>query len=152
MQSPPEQAKKTRCNIAELFQLLANGAVLLGIFFAVFQLRQTANIASIRLAVEATNPTRTANFLSSYKKLLDAHQQDPSMLNTDSLDDDLNFVMSVYDNIAILYIHNLADRKIIRNHVSDAMKRLTPVLQAKKWPPELRVNFDAAISQMSNSN
>lgn len=138
--------------MAELLHILANGAVLLGVFFAVFQLRQTARIESVRLAVDTTNTTRTADFLRSYKKLLDAHHQDPDMLNTDSLDDDLNFVMSVYDNIAILYIHNLADRDLIKTHVSDAMKKLAPVLKAKKWPPELRVNFDEAISQMSNSH
>ena len=129
--------------------MLANGAVLIGIIFAVVQLLQTKQIESIRLAVDAKAPTRAPEFLNSYNKLLDAYNRDPEMLNTESLRDDLSFVMNVYDNIAVLYLHKLADRSIIEERVHDGMTRLEPVLKAMKWPAESRVNFDAVLKRMS---
>ena len=135
--------------IAQIIQILANLAVVLGIIFAIVQLHQTNRIESIRLAVEATDPTLTPEFLESYGKLKDAHDRDSDMLNTDSLRDDLSFVLTVYDNIAILYIHNLADREIIEARVYDAMSGLVPILEAKKWPTNSLSNFDSALSRMS---
>jgi hypothetical protein len=135
--------------VAQFIQILANLAVVFGIIFAIVQLVQTNHIESVRLAVEATDPTRTREFLESYGKLLDAYDRDSEMLNTDSLQDDLSFVMTVYDNIAILYLHNLADKEIIKARVYDAMSRLAPILDAKKWPMGSRANFDAALARMS---
>ena len=71
------------------------------------------------------------------------------MLNTDSLRSDLGFIMNVYDSIALLYLHDIADREIIETRVHDAMASLEPILKVKAWPMESRLNFDAALAQMS---
>lgn len=134
---------------AQFIQVMANVAVVVGIIFAVVQLHETRRIESIRLAVEATSPTRSPEFLVAYGKLVDAFALDTDMLNTDSLRPDLSLVMSVYDNIATLYLQNLADREIIQSLVRDAMSHLIPILEVKKWPKESRRNFDAALARMS---
>jgi hypothetical protein len=134
---------------AQFIQVLANVAVVIGIIFAVVQLHETRRIESIRLAVEATSPTRSPEFLVAYGKLVDAFAFDADMLNTDSLRGDLSLVMSVYDNIATLYLHDLADREIIEALVHDAMSHLVPILKVKKWPTESRRNFDGALARMS---
>lgn len=149
MQSQNEKTGKKCETAAQFVHILANVAVILGIIFAVVQIHQTKQIESVQLAVDATTPTRTTDFLESYRKLMDAYNIDHDMVNTDSLRGDLNLVMNVYDNIAILYLHNLADREIIEARVHDGMAKLVPVLEAKKWPTESRLNFDAALAMMS---
>jgi hypothetical protein len=147
MQSQKEKKKYEM--IAQFIQVLANVAVVLGIIFAAFQLIQTKHIESNRLAVDVTDPTQRPDFLDSYERIMDAYNLDHDMLNTDSLRSDLSFVMNVYDNIAILYLHHLVDPEIIEARVHDGMTRLVPILEAKKWPMASRTNFDAALALMS---
>lgn len=150
MQSQNEKTGKKYEMAAQFIQILANIAVILGIIFAVVQIHQTKQIESVQLAVDATSPTRTTEFLESYRKLMDAYNIDHDMMNTDSLRGDLNLVVNVYDNIAILYLHNLADREILEARVYDGMAKLVPVLETKKWPTKSRSNFDAALALMSS--
>jgi len=152
MPEPHKSAETKYDTGAQIVQMLANVAIVLGIVFAIAQLLQTRHIESIRLAVDATSPAGTREFLASYGKLVDAYHEDRDMLNTDSLRDDVSFVLTVYDNIAILYLHNLADRNIVEARVHDGMSQLIPILDAKKWPIEARSNLDAALTLMATQH
>ena len=134
--------------VAHYAQTIGNVAVAVGVLCAVVQLRQASHIESVRLAVEAISPARSSDFLGSYGKLIAAYSRDPDMLETETLDDDLLFVMNVYDNISILYLHGLADETVIEARVFQGMQALTPVLRAKKWPHDSRLAFDAALARM----
>ena len=102
-----------------------------------------------RIAIEATAPTRSPEFLTAYTKLLDAYTADPTMLSSSSLSDDLTYVMNVYDNIAILCLSGLADKDLVKQRTLGAMRTLVPILDAMKWPPEFRKNFDTLLNDLA---
>lgn len=126
----------------------ANIAVILGIAFAVLQIVEARRIERTRVAVEALSPTYGSDFVNSFSKLWESYAQDPYMPGTDSLDDDLLYVMSVYDFIAILYLQGFVDSRLVEERVCNSMDAFHPILLAKKWPADSRRNFEQALDQM----
>lgn len=131
-----------------MISVAANVAVIAGVIFAFVQIGQSKQFERRRTAIDATAPTRSPEFLTAYTKLLDAYQGDPTMPYSSSLSDDLTYVMSVYDNIAILCLSGLADENFVKQRSFDAMTTLEPILDAMKWRPESRRNFDGLLNDL----
>jgi hypothetical protein len=147
-----DEAVKPRARHLNLSTLLrdgANVAVILGVVFAVVQITMTARTERVRLAIEAASPTQSKDFLDSYSKLIEAYRADRDMVGSDSLRDDLLFVMNVYDGIAVQYLNGLLDNEIVEKRLCDGMAAIVPVLDAMKWPTANRQHFDAALKRMS---
>ena len=137
--------------IANVIAIAANIAVIVGITAAFVQIRQANQFEQRRVAVEATAPTKSTEFLTAYSKLMDAYERDNTMFSSSSLFDDLTYVMNVYDDIAILYLNGLADKDLVKQRVRGALKALVPILNAMKWPAELRRNFDGLLRDLEKA-
>jgi len=130
---------------------LANVAVLIGIGFALIQLIQSDKSEKRRLAIEAVNQTRSSEFLNAYANLKTAYR-DGQVKGAPSLRNDINFVMNVYDHIALLYNNNLADRCIIKGSIHSAVKDLSPICDAMSYPKEYRTNIDILLALMDQEH
>ena len=139
--------------IERVISILANIAVISGIIFAAIQITQSNKSEKRRIAIEAVSPTRSNDFLKAYARLKTAISIDSiDVEDQTSLIDDLNYVMNVYDNIAIMYISDLADRCIIKNAVYSAIREFSSILEAMSYPEEYRKNFDTLLDLMEKES
>ncbi len=139
-------------SVANVVSIVANIAIVAGVGFAFVQITQANQFERRRIAIEATAPTRSPEFLTAYSKLRDAYRDDPAMPSSASLWADLTYVVNVYDNIAILRLAGLADKDLVDQRVRRGVKTLVPILDAMKWPREYRANFDALLSDLERSS
>lgn len=127
--------------------IIANLAVLIGIIFALIQIVQSKHIERTRIAIEAVNKVRSNDFLKAYKRLKIAYskntEEDPAII------DDLNYVMNIYDNIAVLYIFNIADRNIIKNSIYPATEEIAAMSNFFSYPREYKKNFNVLKNELS---
>lgn len=139
--------------VERFFALLANLAVIGGVWFAVNQLRQADVLEQRRVAIEAVGQTRTPEFLSAYRRLKDAHaSQQVKAEDREKLVDSLNQVMSVYDQIAILYVHNVADKCIIKAGIHRGASEMAPIASSFTYPDKYWDNFNSLLLLMEREN
>jgi hypothetical protein len=132
----------------KLSTLAANLVVVVGIFFAFYQFTQSDAAEKRRLAIEAVSQTRSAEFLRAYADLRTAYHDGRVEGDPIAVRDNVNFVMSVYDHIALLYINDLADRCVIKNSVHPAVKDLLPICDAMRYPEENREHVNKLFKLM----
>src|SRR5712692_5713502 len=60
--------------IVSITSILASLATAAGIFFVIYQIRQTNTIEGRRVAVEAIRQTRSAEFIKAFRQLKTAYQ------------------------------------------------------------------------------
>ncbi|GEM_PF-2386032 len=139
--------------IERAISFLANIAVISGIIFASIQITQSNKSEKRRIAIEAVSPTRSNDFLKAYARLKTAISTDSiDVEDQTSLIDDLNYVMNVYDNVAIMYISDLADRCIIKNAVYSAIREFSSIVDTLSYPKEYRKNFDTLLALMKQES
>jgi hypothetical protein len=102
-------------------------------------------------AINAISTTRSSEFLKAYARVKTAYNSRKTE-DAASLIDDLNYVMNVYDNIALLYINNLADRCTIKNSTYPAIKEVQSIADAMSYPKEYRKNIDRTSVLMEKEN
>jgi hypothetical protein len=128
---------------------LSSVAVVAGVFFAVYQLKQSDAAERRRAAIEVVGRTRSAEFLRDYRALKDVYLRGHiSEEEKKSLADPMNHVMNVYDSAAVMYINNLADRCIIRDSVYGGAREMSEISDGLTYPPEYKGNFDLFLSLM----
>jgi hypothetical protein len=148
---PPEKGSRPETwedRLGKRVQLLANLVVVAGIFFALYQFNESIKAEQRRLAIEAVSQTRSADFLKAYADLKTAYRDGRVEGDPVAIRDDINFVMGVYDHVALLYISETADRCIIKNSVQSAVKDLLPVCDAMAYPKKYREHVDALLKLM----
>jgi hypothetical protein len=129
--------------------LLSSVAVVAGVFFAVYQLKQSDAAERRRAAIESGGRTRSAEFLNDYRVLKAAYLRGHiSEEEKVSLADPLNYVMNVYDGVALMYINNLADRCIIKDYVYEGAKEMAEISKGLSYPDDYRKNFDLSLRLM----
>lgn len=135
----------------KLITLSANIAVLLGVIFALDAITRSNESERRRTAIEAISQTRSPEFLRAYARLKTAAQsgQTTDMASTV---DDVNYVVNVYDNIAVLTINALADVCIVKKSLSSSLDEVRGILDRLSYPPEYRRNLDAAGSLMARQS
>jgi hypothetical protein len=102
-----------------------------------------------RIAIEAVGHTRSVDFLKAYRILkvtYHAKRVDPK--TKESLIDSLNYVMNMYDSIAIIYINDLADRCIIKDNIYFSCIEVATFCDAFSYPENYRRNFDTLLALM----
>lgn len=135
------------------FSLLANAAVVTGIGFALYQLHQSNTFEKRRIGIEAVSQTKSAEFLKAYRMLKSAEEtRQVADEEKIALVDSLNHVMNVYDNIATLYINDLADKCIIKNGVYSGAKEMAPISDSLSYPAKYRKHFDFFLGLMEQES
>ena len=134
-------------NFVQVVGLLANIAIIVGIAFAFIQIKQANQTERKRVAIEAVRQTRSNEFTQAHTRLRTIYvSQHLNTENLNSIIDDLNYTMNVIDDIAILYINDIADKCIIKNMIYDSLKEFSPVLDflssSLSYPDEYRKNFE----------
>ncbi len=146
--------------IGKVISILANIAVICGIMIAYLQIRQLNKLEKTRIAIETLKQKRTDHFLKAFTRLKTIRSSDiiSKYLEGEpriTLIDDLNFVMSVFDNIAFLYINDLADKSVLGNAVYSDMEEYSRMLEyvsssymskSINYPKDFRENFDILLN------
>lgn len=137
-----------------LLSILASLATAAGIFFAIYQIRLSNMIEKRGLAVEAIRQTRTAEFIKAFRQLKTAYEtRQVDEKDKDSLIDSLNHVMNVYDDIAVLYINDIADKCIIKDSIYSSAKEMSAISTAlSPSPPEKRAHFNSLLRLMDQES
>lgn len=156
-------------SVQKIMSILASLAVILGVVIALRQLRQTDTIEQQRsvqseiaekrrLAIEAVSQTRSVEFLRAYRRLkvayttqhLEPTKGESSEAREEkwALTDSLNYVMNVYDSIAIMYNNNLADRCIIKENIYSGSNEIATFCDAFSYPKGYRMNFNTMLALM----
>lgn len=155
--------------VQKIMSILASLAVIIGVVIALRQLRQTDTIErqrslqsevaeKRRLAIESVGQTRSVEFLRAYRRLKVAYSnryiEAKKMESLEereekrALIDSLNYVMNVYDSIAIMYNHNLADRCIIKENIYSGSNEIATFCDAFSYPEGYRKNFNILLALM----
>lgn len=124
--------------------VITNIAVIAGIIFAYVQIKQANRTEKRRIAIEAVSLTRTAEFLKAYSILKTAYNT-KKVEDKNQLIDKLNYVMNVYDNIAILFINDLGDKCIIKNAVYPGVTEFYAILNSMQYPYEYKKNVNTLV-------
>jgi hypothetical protein len=138
-------------NFQYITTIFANIAVIAGIIFAIIQIDQSTRSERRRVAIEAVKEVRTNDFLKAYARLKTAYIAKNTKDNS-LITDDLNYVMNVYDNIAVLYIYNIADRCIIKNSIYPAVEEVYAMLTFFSYPEEYKKNFNTLKNLLVNDH
>ncbi|HXI24615.1 MAG TPA: hypothetical protein VNG71_12190 [Pyrinomonadaceae bacterium] len=146
--SQPQRAKSRRETIAQWLSMGANVVVMVGIIFAYVQFRHIEHSERVQNAINAVNQVRSSDFLKAYTRLKTASASGKTLDST-AVVDDLNFVMNIYDNVALLYVNDLADRCVIKNGTYAATKEVSAICDLLSYPREYRVNFDRFVAMMN---
>jgi len=137
----------------KLIQVLANVSVIAGIGFALIQVTESKRSERRRVAIDAVNSTRSTEFIKAYTRIKVTYQSKKiDKPGKPILIDDLNYVINVYDNVAILYLYDVADRCIIKEAALPAVTELSSMLEAFSYPSEYRHNFDPFLRAMSQED
>ena len=137
--------------LSKLLSMAANICVIVGIIIAGLSLYMTKESEKRQNAINAISTTRSSEFLKAYARVKTAYNSRKTE-DAASLIDDLNYVMNVYDNIALLYINNLADRCTIKNSTYPAIKEVQSIADAMSYPKEYRKNIDRTSVLMEKEN
>lgn len=136
--------------IQSITKILSNLAVLIGIIFGLLQFNQSISSEKRMISIDALNEIRTNDFLKAYTKLKTDYINKSNEYKV-SRTDDLNYLMNIYNNIAILYFYNVADRKIIKNSIGTAIQEVSEMITYFKYPEEYKKNFDTLKSKLLNN-
>jgi hypothetical protein len=140
-------------NLERAFSFFANVAVVVGIGFAVYQVRQTDVTERRRIAIEAVGQTRSPEFLTAYRRLKDAYaSKQVNAGDSERLLDSLNHVMNVYDNVAILYAYGVGDRCIIKAGIESGAREVSPIAASFSYPDKYRDNFNSLLLLMERED
>ena len=136
--------------IAAIVSIFASVATVAGIFFLIYQIRQTNTIEKRRFAVEAIRQTRSAEFIKAFRQLKTAYEtKQVNEKDKDSLVDSLNHVMNVYDDIAVVYMSDIADKCIVKDSVYSGANEMSAISDAlSPSPPDNREHFKLFLKLM----
>lgn len=134
--------------IAKWLSMGANVVVIVGIIFAFVQFQHVKQSEKTQNAINAISQLRSSDFLKAYTRLKTASASKQTLDST-AVIDDLNFVMNVYDNVALLYVNDLADRCVIKNGTFVAVKEVSAICDSLSYPKEYRASFDRFVAMMS---
>jgi hypothetical protein len=147
--------------IMKNLELIEKFSVILGTFAVIgaliiakseFDLSKKTELKST--AIEALKEVRNIDFINSSirlkkfiieKKIIDSN-------SIDIFNNDLNRVLNVYDNIAILYNNNLADKCIIKSNIYDAVSEILNLIDSigSEKINKKMINIKILVSNLQN--
>jgi hypothetical protein len=171
-----EQMKKEDIteSLDKIFKIATNISIIIGLLFTYIQIKQVNNqikdnkeVEQRKQAVETVKQVRTKEFiisLSNFKSLITKNEK----LGKSKIDEclkDLNFVLNVYDDIALIYLSDIADKCLILRNIKTSIIEFTELLDGfeglipYEYKDEIqnqikfnRTNIDLLISEMKKIN
>jgi|SRR5215216_1379192 hypothetical protein len=130
--------------------IFANLATVAGIFFVIWQIQLSNTLENRRVAIEAVRQTRTSEFIKAFRQAKLASQTGRiDEKDKDALTDSVNHVMNVYDDIAVIYTNDIADKCIIKESIYSAAKEWSVISKTvSSSTPEDRKHFDKLLQLM----
>lgn len=135
----------------KLLAVFANIAVVLGVIFALDAIRRSNQSEMRRTAIEAISQTRSLDFLKAYARLKTSAQSGQTADMASTIED-VNYVVNVYDNIAVLTVNALADLCIVKQSISSSLDEVRGILDRLSYPLDYRRNLDAAARLMDRQS
>lgn len=96
--------------------------MVIGIIFVFIQINQADTSEKRKIAIDAISPIMSNDFTARYATIMRCYRSNEKDRLKGDLSNDLYYVVGVYDNIAILCIYGLADKKIIKEMSYDSIK------------------------------
>lgn len=124
--------------------------IIISIVIAVFQFFQSQDNNEKRIAIEAITQTRSKDFIKAYTRLktfCDHNQVSESIEIANELIDDYNYIMSIYEQIAILYNYDIVDKCVIKQIYSD-LKEFSDIITFMKF--KHTEQFDIFLNHMKH--
>lgn len=141
--------------INQCITLVMKLSVIVAVIVGLIQLYQANRSEKRIIAIEAVKQTRTVEFLKALARLREGFEN-KKIDDMEAYRDNLNYVMGVYDNIAILYHNDVVDKCIIKDSVESGLNIFVPILDSiENFPVEYRENVDLLrikLSQMICKN
>ncbi len=117
-------------------------SVIIAIVFGMYQVCSQHTVETRKVAIELVNATREPGFLQAFSRLKGACEG-AVVEDKQRLVDDLNHLIAVFDNIAILYLNDLADPEIIAESIEGKLMEFCGMLDTiEGFPGEERNNID----------
>ncbi len=124
-------------------------SVIVAVGFGIFQVNYQREVEARKVAIELANATREPGFLRAFSRLKGACAG-AVVEDKQGFVDDLNHVVAVFDNIAILYLNDLADREIVGESIGGKLKEFCGIMDSiEGFPPEERINIDQLHENLS---
>jgi hypothetical protein len=112
--------------------LVSSIAVTIGVVFAGAQLWQNRELERKKNSIELTNLVHSKDFNLAYKRVIEQRARGDKDANR--IIDDLNYVVSVYDHIAIMYFNDVLDRNIVEENLGDFLPEINESLTFFGYP------------------
>ena len=140
--------------IPSIASIAANVATATGIFVLIFQLTQTNSIERRRVAIETIRQTRTPEFLKAFRQAKLAYETGSvDEKDKDALVDSINHVMNIYDDIAVIYASDTADKCLIKGSIYSAAKEWSNISRkVSSYQAEDRKHFDSLLLLMDQES
>lgn len=106
----------------------ANVSTAAGVVFAGAQLWQGRQVELRKNAVDAAQLLYAKEFSASYRRIIDRVEQKDT--TTAGIEDDLNYVVGIYDHVAIMYFSGILDKKIIEDNLGEALPRVVSIMES----------------------
>lgn len=117
-------------------------SVIIAIVFGIYQVYHQESVETRKVAIELVNSTKEQGFLEAFSRLKGV-SGGTAVVSKQDFVDDLNHVLAVFDNIAILYLNDLADRDIIDACIGGKLEELCEMLDSfTGFPGHERTNID----------
>jgi hypothetical protein len=138
-----KKSKRNFCQtLAHLIDMGSKLSVIIAAVFVIIQLNQNDRLERRRVAIDAINKTRQVEFIQAFARLK-TFRQTKQVEEKQAFVDDLNYVMSIFDNIAVLYLNGLADRCVIKNAIEFNLDEVLMIINSlENYPFEYRKNID----------
>jgi len=124
-------------------------SIIVAVILGLLQLHQSNQSEKRLIAIEAVKQTRTVEFLKALTRLREGFEN-KKIDDMQIFRDNLNYVMGVYDNIAILYLNDVVDKYIIKDAVGSGLNTFVLIIDSiENFPSKFRENIDLLRIKLS---
>jgi hypothetical protein len=139
-------------SLDHLIDSVSKFSVIIAVLFVIIQMNQNDRLERRRIAIEAVNKTRQIEFIRAFARLKTFYET-KELDEKQNFVDDLNYVMSIFDNIAVLYLNGLVDQCVIKNAIEYNLDEVITIINSlENFPFEYRKNIDLLNKEMETKS
>ncbi|MCK5056366.1 MAG: hypothetical protein KAT34_06915 [Candidatus Aminicenantes bacterium] len=141
--------RRTFNKINHVVTLFMKLSIVVAVILGLLQLHQSNQSEKRLIAIDAVKQTRTVEFLKALTRLREGFEN-KKIDDMETFRDNLNYVMGVYDNIAILYLNDVVDKCIIKESVESGLNTFVLIIDSiENFPFKYRENIDLLRIKLS---
>lgn len=137
--------------LLNVIKFTTNLSVIVAIIFGISEILQNKETERRKIAIEAVAKTRSIDFIKSFTRLKTAYisNKNIEIISDSTYIDDLNYLMNTYDNIAILYKHDIADKNIIKQSIESNLIEFSKIINSiKGYPKAYKENINYLLHNL----